>query len=52
MVEPTAQRLESAPVANIKQLLLVNGVLEQIDAEPQRSLLSVLRDDLDLNIAK
>lgn len=32
--------------------LLVNGVRRQVDAEPSRSLLSVLRDDLELTGAK
>jgi nicotinate dehydrogenase subunit A len=32
--------------------LNVNGVAREIDAEPERSLLSVLRDDLDLTGSK
>src|SRR5712672_85408 len=32
--------------------LIVNGALKKVDAEPDRSLLSVLRDDLDLTGTK
>src|SRR5712672_1274482 len=32
--------------------LIVNGALKKVDAEPDRSLLSVLRDDLELTGAK
>jgi aerobic-type carbon monoxide dehydrogenase small subunit (CoxS/CutS family) len=32
--------------------LCVNGVIRDIDADPERSLLSVLRDDLDLTGSK
>src|SRR3954452_18854267 len=32
--------------------LIVNGARKKVDAEPERSLLSVLRDDLDLTGSK
>ena len=32
--------------------LIVNGAMKKVDAEPDRSLLSVLRDDLDLTGSK
>ena len=34
------------------QALNVNGARHTVDAEPERSLLSVLRDDLDLTGSK
>ncbi len=38
-------------MANVTQLH-VNGALRQVDADPERSLLSVLRDDLELTGSK
>jgi isoquinoline 1-oxidoreductase alpha subunit len=38
-------------MANVKSLL-VNGVARTVDADPERSLLSVLRDDLSLTGCK
>src|SRR5436189_2227486 len=38
-------------MANVKELQ-VNGARKAVDAEPERTLLSVLRDDLDLTGSK
>src|SRR5215471_21867390 len=43
--------LEVQAMANVKELQ-VNGARRQVDADPDRSLLNVLRDDLNLNGAK
>jgi nicotinate dehydrogenase subunit A len=48
---PSFPRLRTTPMANVTELH-VNGTKHRVEADPDRNLLSVLRDDLDLTGSK